>query len=67
MPCVHRDPVMAKNQPANFVDDPHAPEIFSSGATGFFVANGNITITFESARVDELVAVLNEIRQTAAL
>ncbi len=43
---------MAKNQPANFVDDPHAPEIFSSGATGFFVANGNITITFESARVD---------------
>jgi hypothetical protein len=43
---------MAKNQTLNFVDNPDAPEIFSSGATGFFVANGNITITFESARAD---------------
>ncbi len=43
---------MAKNVTQNFVDNPEAPEIFSSGATGFFVANGNITVTFESARAD---------------
>jgi hypothetical protein len=43
---------MAKTPTLNFVDNPDAPEIFSSGATGFFVANGNITITFESARAD---------------
>jgi hypothetical protein len=43
---------MAKTPTPNFVDNPDAPEIFSSGATGFFVANGNITITFESARAD---------------
>lgn len=35
-----------------FVDNPHAPEVFSSCATGFVVANGCITITFESSRVD---------------
>lgn len=43
---------MAKNATLNFVDNPDAPEIFSSGATGFFVSNGNITITFESVRAD---------------
>ncbi len=43
---------MAKEQAVKFIDDPNAPEIFASGATGFFVANGNITITFESARAD---------------
>ena len=49
---VKQEPVMAKNVTQNFVDNPEAPEIFSSGATGFFVANGNITVTFESARAD---------------
>ncbi len=43
---------MAKNPPAQFRDNPAAPEIYASGATGFFVSNGNITITFESARAD---------------
>ena len=42
----------AKTPSVNLVDNPEAPEIFSSGATGFFVANDNITITFESARAD---------------
>ena len=49
---VKQEPVMAKNVTQNFVDNPEAPEIFSSGATGFFVANGNITVTFDSARAD---------------
>jgi hypothetical protein len=43
---------MAKNQPVKFIDNPNAPEIFSSAATGFFVADGNVSITFESARAD---------------
>jgi hypothetical protein len=44
--------VMAKEKPITYVDNPGAPEIFASAATGFFVANGNITITFESTRAD---------------
>jgi hypothetical protein len=34
------------------LDNPQAPELFASAATGFFVANGNIAITFESVRAD---------------
>jgi hypothetical protein len=43
---------MAKEKTIRFIDNPEAPEVFASAATGFFVANGNITITFESARAD---------------
>jgi hypothetical protein len=43
---------MAKTPTVNFIDNPNAPEIYVSGATGFFVSNGNVTITFESARAD---------------
>ena len=43
---------MDKEKTITYVDNPGAPEIFASAATGFFVANGNITITFESARAD---------------
>ncbi len=39
-------------QTVQFLDNPNAPEIFASAATGFFVSNGNISITFESARAD---------------
>ena len=35
-----------------FVDTPDAPEFFASEASGFFVNQGNVTITFASARVD---------------
>ena len=35
-----------------FVDNPEAPEFYASGATGFFVSNGIITITLESLRAD---------------
>ena len=41
---------MAKEKTIRFIDNPEAPEVFASAATGFFVANSNITITFESAR-----------------
>ncbi len=34
-----------------FMDDPHAPDLFADGATGFFVLNGNMRITLEAARV----------------
>jgi hypothetical protein len=35
-----------------FLDNPHAPDVFADAATGFFLLNGNIRITFESARVN---------------
>lgn len=38
------------------VDNPHAPELFASGASGFFIFNGNVVITFESARVDHSIS-----------
>lgn len=34
------------------LDNQQAPEIFASGATGFSVSNGTISITFESLRAD---------------
>ncbi|MBB5261788.1 hypothetical protein [Rhizobium leguminosarum] len=44
-----------KNE-AEFIDDPHAPEVFADAATGFFHFNGNIRTTFESLRVDHSTA-----------
>lgn len=41
-----------KQQSPALVDNPQAPELFASAASGFFVFNGNVVITFESARVD---------------
>ena len=35
-----------------FIDDPKATELYATAATGFFVSNGTISITFESARAD---------------
>jgi hypothetical protein len=34
------------------IDNPLAPEFFADEATGFFIHQGNISITFSSARVD---------------
>lgn len=36
----------------DFIDNPHAPDVFADGATGFFNINGTIKITLESLRVD---------------
>ena len=42
----------AKNTLPKLQDDPKAPEIYAVAATGFFNANGTISITLESARAD---------------
>ena len=38
--------------PVNFLDNPHAPEIYADAVTGIFFFQGNIRLTFESCRVD---------------
>jgi hypothetical protein len=38
--------------PVAFLDNPHAPDVFADGGSGFFNFNGNIRITFESVRVN---------------
>jgi hypothetical protein len=44
---------MAEGQvPINFIDNPHAPEVYVTGISGLFLSAGNIVITFESARID---------------
>jgi hypothetical protein len=35
-----------------FINNPHAPDFFATGATGFFLNQGNVHITFEALRVD---------------
>ena len=42
----------AKQPASDFHDNPLAPEIYASGATGFFVSNNSISITLESLRAD---------------
>jgi len=39
-----------------FIDNPHAPEVFSDNASGVFFLNGNIRITFESVKIDHSTA-----------
>jgi len=34
------------------IDNPLAPEFFADEATGFFIHQGNLSITFAAARVD---------------
>lgn len=46
---------MANNVPPTpppLIDNPFAPEVFADEATGFFLHQGNLSITFSSARVD---------------
>jgi hypothetical protein len=38
----------------NFVDNPHAPDIFADSTSGYFIFNGNLRITFESLRVSHV-------------
>lgn len=40
--------------PVSFVDDPKAPEFFASDAMGYFLADGNLSITFASNRVNHV-------------
>jgi hypothetical protein len=41
-----------KPTPPAFIDAIDAPEVFATEAAGFFVNQGNVTITFASLRVD---------------
>jgi hypothetical protein len=43
---------MPETPPVNFIDNPHAPEVFADAGAGFFLANGNLRIALESARVN---------------
>ncbi len=47
--------------PVPLIDDPHAPEVFATVATGFLLLNGNISITFESARSDYSTGIINRV------
>lgn len=40
----------------SFIDNPHAPEFFADEASGFFVHNGNLSITFAAARIDHTIS-----------
>ena len=40
--------------PVNFVDNPHAPDLFADDATGIAFINGAVRLTFESARVNHV-------------
>jgi hypothetical protein len=43
---------MATASPPPLIDNPLAPEFYADEATGFFIHQGNLSITFSSARVD---------------
>lgn len=38
--------------PVALIDNPLAPEVFADEAVGFFIHNGNVSITLASARVN---------------
>lgn len=38
------------------IDDPHAPEFFTSRCCGFSIGQGNVTLTFESVRCNHFDA-----------
>jgi hypothetical protein len=40
----------------SYVDNPGAPDVFADEASGFFVRNGVISITFAAARIDHSTA-----------
>ena len=46
---------MTDTTPA-LLDNPHAPDVFADEATGFFLAGGNLRITFASYRVNHSVS-----------
>ena len=49
--------------PTNFIDDPHAPEVYASNFSGIQISMGNAVITLESARADHSneAGVLNRV------
>jgi len=43
---------MAEPVAVPFIDNPHAPDVFASAATGFFNLEGPIMVTFEAPHVN---------------
>lgn len=41
-----------KEVPVNFIDNPHAPELFATDAAGIWIHEGVIHLSLEAARVD---------------
>ena len=39
-------------QQVPLINDPHAPEVFTTGCCGLSIGNGTVAVTFESARCD---------------
>jgi hypothetical protein len=39
-----------------FLDNPLAPDVFADSATGWFLHNGNVRITFESLRINHITS-----------
>jgi hypothetical protein len=51
----HGEQAMTVKEP-EFIDNPHAPDVFADGATGFFIFGGNLRITFESLRCNHITS-----------
>ena len=45
-------PQVAAPQPPPLINDPLAPEVFTTGCCGLSIGPGTVTVTFESARCD---------------
>lgn len=43
---------MADQPVITFIDNPHAPEVLSTGHAGLWIHEGNVHITLEAARVN---------------
>ncbi len=46
------EPRLTAQPPAPLINDPHAPEVFTTGCCGLSIGPGTVTVTFESARCD---------------
>ena len=46
------EPQVAAPQPPPLINDPLAPEIFTTGCCGLSIGPGTVAVTFESARCD---------------
>ena len=46
------EPRVAPQPPVPLINDPHAPEVFTTGCCGLSIGPGTVTVTFESARCD---------------
>ena len=46
------DPASAHRSEPRLINDPHAPETFTTGCCGISIGPGTVSLTFESARCD---------------